>query len=89
MTDVPWFDQAVVVETLPRKGTDMIDRKIVVEGPLWKILSDIQGVRRRDRGRYSVSLPDRQARPFAYAGIELEGLIVHPARPRAPKVPSS
>ena len=85
MPDVPWFDDAVAVKTLPRDADGFLYREIVAQGPFWKVLKAVQKPGQDVLPNCAVSFPGRGVRPFQYNGAELRELLAHPLRPREAK----
>lgn len=80
MNVIPWNDAAVLVRTASKRGSETI-RTIEDEGTLCEIISRLK--RRTDKklNAFTIKLPDRNVRPFAYAGEAI--LILIGASPSA------
>lgn len=75
MTDIPWNDEAVLVRTaISRRGGETA-RTIEDEGTLREVVSRLRGRSDKRLGAFTIKLPDRGARPFAYVGDAIEILL--------------
>ena len=70
MGKIPWTDAAVLVLL-----DDPDARRIVAEGTLRQMLNRIAARPPTEWHRFLISLPDRDAAPFAYRSSEFEALI--------------
>jgi hypothetical protein len=81
---IPWQDQATLIRFAGRTSVAEADREIVFEAPLYRVVAKVAGMPEIERRGLSISLPDRQVRPFTFDEYSLAALIADPLRPRGP-----
>jgi hypothetical protein len=82
---IPWNDEATLIRLAGRTSGAVADREIVLEAPLYRVVAKVAGMLEIERRGLSISLPDRQVRPFTFDEYALPALIADPLRPRVPR----
>ena len=67
----PWDELAIAVE----RAGNSDDGQVLCEGKLRMVANTVAQLPVRNRNHVRVSLPDRRAAPFSYAGPTLEALL--------------
>jgi hypothetical protein len=81
---IPWQEQATLIRFAGRTRGAEADREIVFEAPLYRVVAKVAGMLDSERRGLSISLPDRQVRPFTFDEYSLAALIADPLRPHGP-----
>jgi hypothetical protein len=78
---IPWQEQATLIRFAGRTSGAEADREIVLEAPLYRVVAKVAAMKETERRGLSISLPDRQVRPFTFDEYSIAALIADPLRP--------